>query len=95
MPFPKQALRAFTRQNIEAVTPGQTGVYGLFRDSTWVYVGKGDVRERLLAHLDGDNPCITRQRPTHWVGELVNGDPTKREKELILECSPSCNVRVG
>jgi hypothetical protein len=95
--FPKQAPRAFTRANIEAITPGQFGCYGLYVGRSggwWVYVGKGDIRKRLLEHLNGDNPCITRNSPTHWV-DIVTNDMDAVEKALILELSPSCNKKVG
>lgn len=95
MPFVQQTPRAFTRQNIEALKPNQYGVHGLFKQSTWIYVGKGDVRQRLLEHLDGDNPSIVRQQPTHWVDEIVAGDASAREKQLIAELAPVCNQRVG
>jgi len=95
MPFIQQTPMPFTRQNIEALDMNQKGVYGLFRQNVWVYVGKGDIRQRLLDHLNGDNPCITHQWPTHWLAEITNGDPSTREEQLILECQPTCNRRVG
>jgi len=97
MPFPQQTPRTFIKENIEAINPGQIGVYGLFKEGSWVYVGKGDIRERLLDHLNGDNPCITWARPTHWFDEVTNVDPSLREKQLILELSPRllCNEKLG
>ena len=95
MPFVQQTPRLFSRQNIEALTPGQMGVYGLYKQGGWAYVGKGDIRQRLLDHLNGDNPCITRQSPMHWVAEVTPGDPSARERQLTLELQPSCNLRVG
>jgi len=94
MPFPDQTPRPFTKENILAITPGQMGVYGLFKQGTWVYVGKGDIRQRLLAHFNGDNFCINIQRPTHWV-DVVCSDYETREKQLILELNPVCNQRIG
>lgn len=71
------------------------GVYGLsINQDGWVYVGKGDIRQRLLDHLNGDNPCITRNGPTHWV-DWVTGNMDAIEKALILELKPSCNKKVG
>ena len=94
MPFPQQEPGLFTRDGTEKLDPNQYGCYGLFRQNFWVYIGKGDIRARLLDHFNGDNPCITRERPTHWVAELTeNAD--EREKELILEFQPVCNQRVG
>ena len=94
MPFPQQTPRAFTRTNIESVNPGQIGVYGIFTLAGCVYIGRGDIRERLLAHLNGDNVLIAQQRPTHWLS-VVTANHVKREKELIVEFQPMCNKKVG
>ena len=95
MPFPKQTPRAFTKANITAITAGQMGCYGLFRNKEgWIYVGQGDIRARLLAHLNGDNPCITSQSPTHWM-DVVRADHIEEEKKLITEYDPPCNKKIG
>lgn len=95
MPFIQQIPRTFTKENIEAIKPGVMGVYGLFVDGGgWVYVGRGDIRDRLLAHLNGDNPCITRSKPTHYVDEIT-ATHEAREKALITELNPPCNKKVG
>ena len=93
MPFPDQTPRAFTKENILAIDPGQMGCYGLYRQGVWVYVGRGDIRQRLLDHFNGDNPCITRERPTHWV-DVACTDHVTREAQLILELNPVCNKRL-
>lgn len=94
MPFVEQEPRTFNRINALNLKEDQYGVYGLYRADAWVYVGKGDIRQRLLDHLAGDNFCIQRQKPTHWVDEVTeNADA--REKELIAELDPICNRRVG
>lgn len=95
MPFTQQTPRQYTRKNVEALRANQEGVYGLFKQGQWIYVGKGDIRQRLLDHLNGDNPCVSRQGPTHWVDEVIQGDPSAREKQLIIELTPSCNQKVG
>lgn len=95
MPFPEQIPRLFSRSNVEALNPNQVGVYGLLRGLAWIYVGKGDIRQRLLDHLNGDNPCITKHGPAHWVEAVILGDPSAREKALILELDPICNRRIG
>lgn len=96
MPFIQQTPKAFTKQSVEALKHNQYGVYGIFNQSQWIYIGKGDIRQRLLDHLNSDNPCILRLEPTHWVDELCT-DPTMstRERQLIAEFNPSCNQRVG
>ena len=97
MSFANQTPRQLTKQNVEAVKPNQLGVYGIYKTNQWVYVGMGDVRQRLLDHLNGDNACLLRQSPTHWVDEVIPDEARRirREKELILELNPSCNQRVG
>ena len=95
MPFVAQTPRLLTENNVKMIRLNVNGVYGLVRNNIVVYVGKGDIRERLLAHLRGDNPLITRFAPTHWVDEIVVGDPSFREKQLILEYRPACNQKVG
>jgi hypothetical protein len=94
MPFPNQTSRTFTRADVESLNKGQNGCYGLFKQGVWVYVGKGDIRQRLLDHLNGDNPCITRQAPTHYVTVLTQ-NMDQMEKTLILELDPVCNKKIG
>lgn len=94
MPFPNQTLRFFNRQNILAIHGNPTGVYGIVSGNKVIYVGKGDIKQRLLAHLNGDNPSITALSPTHWVDE-VTSLLDNREKELIIEFNPPANKRLG
>lgn len=89
-----QNVGAFTRANVEALNPNQIGCYGLYRSDAWVYIGRGDTRARLLAHLNGDNPCITREKPTSWV-DVVTSDDAAEEKRLIIQYNPICNRKVG
>ncbi len=95
MPFSEQTARRYTKEDIESLKENQVGVYGLFKQGVWIYVGKGDIRQRLLAHLNGDIPCIKRQGPTSWVVEVTARDPSEREKQLIRELDPVCNKNVG
>ena len=94
MPFPKQGGRAFTRANIELLQPNQYGVYGLFRPDAWVYVGMGDIRGRLLNHLNGDNPSITRERPAGYV-TWVTSNAADAERQVIHELKPIANSKAG
>ena len=93
MPFTTPP-RPFTKQDVMSLMEGQNGVYGLRSTFRWVYVGKGDIRARLLGHLNGDNPCITRERPNTWYGEVYGNDPSAREKQLIAELDPVCNRKL-
>ncbi len=90
MPF-KYDMRPYTREEISSINPDQNGLYGIFRDDKAVYIGSGDIRERMLAHIDGDNDCITKNTPNQWTGEVSKDDPTKSEGELIQEYNPICN----
>ncbi len=94
MAFPQQQPQQFERGAILALAEGQDGCYGLFRGNVWIYVGSGDIRARLLDHHNGDNACISREKPTHFVSE-VTANYKPREIELIRELDPICNRRVG
>lgn len=85
----------FTRTSIEGLPANRVGVYGLFAGNRWIYIGQGVIRDRLLAHLNGDNSCITQNQPTHFVYEFPPYSES-RERELIRELGPTaCNERVG
>jgi len=90
MGFPKQGTKPYNKDRVGNIKVGQKGCYGLYRRDTWIYVGKGDIRDRLLAHLNGDNPCITKENPTHYV-DVVTADMDARETALIQELDPICN----
>ncbi len=90
MPFTTE-MRPYTKEDIEILNPKQNGVYGIFKGISAIYIGSGDIRERMLAHINGDNPCITENTPDQWTAFLVSGDPKGNEDELILEYQPICN----
>ncbi len=90
MPF-THPRRPYNKESILTLDPNQNGVYGIFGYLSALYIGSGDLRERLLAHMNGDNPCITKNTPKEWTGEVVPGDPKEREAELIREYRPICN----
>jgi hypothetical protein len=84
-------MRPYTRDDVLSLSFGQKGVYGIFKNGVVVYVGSGDVREKMLAHINGDNPCIARKMPNQWTGYPVPGDETIHEAQLISEFRPECN----
>lgn len=94
MPFSTSNAYPFTRSAIESLAPDQQGVYGLFKTNVWVYIGKGNIRQRLLDHYNGDNPCITREAPTHWIAEPCR-NTDEREEDLLREIPTVCNQRIG
>ena len=80
----------FEHEVVLDIDEEQMGGYGLLKDGVCIYIGKGDLRARMLAHLDGDNRCITRHMPTHWIGVVTpHSDPL--HAELIEEYGPVCN----
>jgi len=93
MPFASIA-HEYTKANVEAMRPNQIGCYGLFIGDLCVYIGRGDIRARLLGHLAGDNSRITRERPAHWM-DVVTIDDLAEEKRLITSHLPTCNRRTG
>jgi excinuclease UvrABC nuclease subunit len=93
MPFPEQRPIPFTSAGVQSLAAGYCGCYGIFRDGQWVYVGKAtDLRARLMDHLR--DPNILGQAPTHFVTAL-HMSPEALEKQLILECRPCVNQKVG
>ena len=99
MPFPTQDPLPYTKEGAQGIKTGQRGVYGLIQVQedgwAWIYIGRAeDIRERLLEHLNEDDPCLGKYSPTHFVTALTQ-DHVKLEKELILKHDPECNKRVG
>jgi hypothetical protein len=78
-------------ESINLYAPEEPGVYGLY-NAVWIYVGQAEnIRTRLLAHLDGDNPCITHYQPSGFTFEpLSPGDHSRRLEELIRDLEPLC-----
>lgn len=97
MPFPQQQSRPFTRAGIEALPQGQNGVYGIFNAQNWIYIGKGDIRDRLLRHLTGNEVaeiCIRNGGATAFYIEVTQ-NMDAREVQLLNEIGTTCNQRRG
>jgi hypothetical protein len=94
VPFNPNWNKPFTLAEIESLNQNQMGCYGIFKQGEWIYVGQGDIRQRLLDHLNGDNACISRNQPTHFTA-IVTSDYINEEKRLIAAHTPSCNRRIG
>ena len=89
----------FVRSSVEQlVVPGTLGVYALYKNPgrfpLWVFVGKGYIRAHLIAHLNGNLRCITRESPTHFMFEEIRQIErvAEREQELIGSLMPICNT---
>lgn len=94
MPFREDVRKRFGWGEVQSLERGKKGVYGLYDSKRWIYVGRGDVADRLGKHLQGDNPCIVREKPTHFLVEYTRFT-VAREKEFIAELKPVCNERIG
>lgn len=87
-------LFIFNRQTLMSSGPRTAGVYALWRNDRWIYVGQStNIFERLLEHLSAAEGCIARERPTGFGFELIPDAQGRqaREDELIRELSPVCN----
>lgn len=72
--------------------PHLSGVYAIWNHSQCIYVGETqDLQRRLLAHLQGDNPCIAKSQPTAFNFEAVPaGLRGTRQSALIFQLRPVC-----
>ncbi len=87
----------FTRLSINQNAPTVSGVYAIYNSTQWIYIGEGqDIGDRLLKHLNGDNPRITRANPAGFQFEAVPAHlRVARQDELILRLHPVANQRLG
>jgi hypothetical protein len=82
----------FQRESILRNAPDSSGVYGLF-SAFWIYIGAAEnIRARILKHLEGDDPCIVRYRPSGFAFELASPrDRHRRRMYLMKDLQPLCN----
>jgi excinuclease UvrABC nuclease subunit len=88
----------FDYATILASAPAQSGDYALYNHTFWIYVGEsGNIRARVLQHLNGDNACITRNAPTGFQYEPVaeQAQRVARQNQLIVALKPVCNQKLG
>ncbi len=87
----------YNEQSVIDNAPPSSGVYSIFRENHWIYIGEsGNIRDRLLEHIRRrENQRIDRSMPTHFAYELVAVNRVARQDALILELNPSCNQRLG
>jgi len=90
MRFPPMTPMSFRREELEAIDEGQEGIYALLRGETFVYIGSGEIRGRLLAHLAGDPPCVARERPDRWIA-VATPRAAEWTPRLVAEYDPVCN----
>lgn len=73
----------------------ESGVFGLFRDEGWIFIGYADnIRASLLALLT--RPEFQSEKPEGFVFERWPPDQClQRRDELVLEYYPSLNLRIS
>lgn len=94
----KRQLIKFDQTNIDVcVNSKKRGIYGLISGKNWIYIGRGVIKDRLLDHLNGDNDCITKAKPTAFFFKYIKDkkQEIEQEKDFIEEIEPSCNKKVG
>jgi hypothetical protein len=93
--MPRQGtLFTFNRSTVMASGPRTAGVYGLWRDDRWIYIGESsNTFERLLEHLSSGEGCVASEQPSGFGFELIGAplDRRSRQNELIQELAPACH----
>lgn len=94
MPFQGEQ-RPYNRKDVMAFPGFRPGVYGIFKDGIALFVGNsGDIKARMLRHVNNDSPNITANEPNIWYAEIMAGAGQarieERQKQLIAEYTPVC-----
>jgi hypothetical protein len=94
MPFQGEK-RPYNRKDVMAFPGFRPGVYGIFKEGVALFVGNsGDIKARMLRHVNNDNPNITANEPNIWYAEIMAGAGQarieERQKQLIAEYTPVC-----
>ena len=91
--IPHEPAYAFEEQSILTYAPHEMGVYLIYRTGKWIYVGHGDIQDRLIGHLRGVNPEILNEDPAWFMFEKCKSEEgaIAREKVLMFTYRPVCN----
>lgn len=83
----------FLKSWILIYAPVGSGLYALYSHERWLYIGEaGNIRSRLLRHLEGDDPCLAQHVPTHFAFQSVPPDDRAAcLQALIAEYQPICS----
>lgn len=91
MPFQGEK-RPFNRKDVMAFPGFKAGVYGIFKDNGALIIGSsGDIKARVMRHVNGDNVDLTASQPNFWAAEPVSGGQAAldaRQKQLVDEYKP-------
>jgi excinuclease UvrABC nuclease subunit len=88
----------FTKEWIEKKAANADGVYAIFdRSEAVIYIGQGNIRERLLSHWNKENfpadRCVWNAGPYAYAFEECD-TPLAREAELLRIHNPRCNTAI-
>jgi predicted GIY-YIG superfamily endonuclease len=91
--IPHENAYAFDEQSVLTYAPSEMGVYFIYRTGKWLYVGHGNVQERLLGHVRGDKPELQREDAMWFMFETckTEEEAIAREKVLLFSYRPACN----
>lgn len=83
----------FSEQGIARYAPRESGVYGIYNSTNWIYIGESqDMEARLYEHLRGQSDQsgrILRRNPTGYAFERCGARTrTDWEAALIRELGP-------
>jgi hypothetical protein len=98
MPWPNRIAYPFNETSIMVNAPRVAGIYALYNNKTWVYIGEGrDIFAQLIQHLRGDVPCISMFPHLNFSFETITVPTARvwRMKDVIDEFRPICNARFG
>jgi excinuclease UvrABC nuclease subunit len=97
MPFENtNTAFTFSESGIAGYAPRESGVYGIYNASKWIYVGESkDMEERLFDHLRGvseQSARILLHKPTGYAYERCDAKTRMtRETQLMAELRPVAN----
>lgn len=91
MPWANKSSHWLNEASVTQNAPAQSGVYALYTQHQWVYIGESqNIRNRLLEHLNDSR--IMAYKPTLFSFELhPAATRVARQDALIAELRPSAN----
>ena len=90
MPWSGSAAMPFTMSSVHLYAPKMSGVYALFAENEWFYVGEADnISKALMNQLRGKKTWEAALDPKYFAFELLTG-PARgvRLEKLKSEYSP-------
>ena len=86
------AMYSWNRDALEAA-PEMDGVYAILSKHQRLYIGKGNIKQRLISHWNKENgtdSCLWGNYPALCCWEICS-TPDAREAELVRDFPTRCN----